>query len=126
MMNYSDNYVEIQREIEELEKTRKELHIERINLIMPLYELKSKYPDVLGIIPSNFNSVDPHGFSDYLGVAKQEVERSSLEYEKQKEIINVINNIKVQMENINKKQDEIDERMVKDLGPRKAKRSKMG
>ena len=121
-MNYSDNYVEIQREIEELEKTRKELHIERINLIMPLYELKSKYPDVLGIIPSNFNSVDPHGFSDYLGVAKQEVERSSLEYEKQKEIINVINNIKVQMENINKKQDEIDERMVKDLGPRKSKR----
>ena len=76
------SYVDIIRRERELVEKKDDLHIQRINLVSPLYNLRNQYRYIFRVLPDDFNSVDPHKFDKRLEVLIDDIEVSSLTEQK--------------------------------------------
>ena len=116
------SYVDIIRRERELVEKKDDLHIQRINLVSPLYNLRNQYRYIFRVLPDDFNSVDPHKFDKRLEVLIDDIEVSSLTEQKKEETIDLINNIIKKLNVINNKQDMYDKFLIESVGPEKEKR----
>lgn len=117
------NYVEIMNRINELDKQRKDLRIERVNEISSLHDYRKKYPYQFADLPGNPDNIEPEDVEIVLGISKYRLKNTdSIADAERKEIINQINRVSENVKRINSEYDQIDEVFINELSVEKAKR----
>lgn len=101
-----DSYVKLKNEVVELQNRQKNIESEKINILMPLYEIEKTYKQQLGdILPKNINSAKQRNLDLRISVLEEEIKDLELEYEIKTNIISKIERAKQQLEE-NKKEEE--------------------
>lgn len=106
-------YVELKNIEKELLENTKKVREANIQLIEKLNEVAKDYPEEFRILPKKLELINFNKINGRLDIIKEEIEYSSIEDEKKKEIVEVINSIEEKIKTNNQKAKEYEKETLK-------------